>query len=269
MSGAAPAGSMLVVGYGTMAAAMVDGWLVAAMPPSALTIYNPRPKPVPDGVEFTTELPQRPFERVLLAFKPHMLADAAPSLASKLDESSVVLSLLAGVELAQLRHHLPSAGAYVRFMPNLAAAIGKSPNVLIGSSLSDRQRADVTKLAEMLGTAEWLEREELFDLATALAGSGPGFVYRFTDALVSGAVELGLERGQAERLAVQMMRGAAELAAHSDHSPGELAARVASKGGMTQAGLDVLDKGRALNSLIEATLRAARDRGAELNRPAG
>ena len=255
---------MLIVGYGTMAAAMVEGWLAGGMPPASLLIHNPRPKPVPPGVAFTAKLPDQVHRQVLLAFKPQLLAEVAPGLAGCVGPATLVLSVLAGVELATLRRHFPAAGAFVRFMPNLAAAIGKSPNALVAADLGDDQRDTVTRLAQMLGTAEWLEDEGLFDLVTALAGSGPGFVYRFIDALAAGAAGLGLDRAQADRLALQMVEGAAMLAAASPHDSATLAARVASKGGMTQAGLDVLDADRALDRLIAQTLRAARDRGRSL-----
>jgi pyrroline-5-carboxylate reductase len=120
----------------------------------------------------------------------------------------------------------------------------------------------------MGGAAEWLEAEAQFNLVTALAGSGPGFVYRFIDALARGAQSLGLEADQAERLAVQMVEGAAALAAQSPDSPGTLAARVASPGGMTQAGLDVLDEDGSLERVVTDCLRAARDRGEEMAREA-
>ncbi len=132
------------------------------------------------------------------------------------------------------------------------------------SGLSNGGRKSVTDLAERLGTAEWLSGESQFDLVTALAGSGPGFTYRFIDALAEGAIRLGLEPAQAQRLAVQMVDGAGALAAASPDSPGVLAARVASPGGMTQKGLDVLDEGEALVRLMEECLRAARDRGREM-----
>jgi pyrroline-5-carboxylate reductase len=103
---------------------------------------------------------------------------------------------------------------------------------------------------------------------TALAGSGPAFVYRFLDALAAGAASLGLEPGQAQRLALATVEGAALLAAASPHSPGELARRVASPGGTTQAGLDVLDRDGALAGLVEATIKAAADRSAEMARAA-
>lgn len=106
------------------------------------------------------------------------------------------------------------------------------------------------------------------DLVTALAGSGPAFVYRFIDALAEGAAALGLPRDQADRLALSMVEGSAMLAAASEHSPGELARRVASPGGVTQVGIDILDAERRLARLVEDTLRGARDRSAEMTEQA-
>ena len=194
--------------------------------------------------------------------------DAAPPLEPRAGPGAAVVSVLAGVELASLARVLPNAAGIVRMMPNLAAALGKSPIALVALGLDAERRERVTALADKLGPAEWLPDESQFDLVAALAGSGPGFVYRFIDALAAGAGELGLDRALAERLAVQMVEGAGALAAASPHSPRELARRVASPGGMTQKGLDVLDRGEALSRLVTATLRAARDRGREMARAA-
>jgi pyrroline-5-carboxylate reductase len=150
-------------------------------------------------------------------------------------------------------------------MPNLAARINKSPIILLESGLEAMARKVVFAMYDQLGTASWLEDESQFDLVTALTGSGPGFVYRFIDALAGAAIELGLESGQAQALAVAMVEGASALAAGSDASPGELADRVASPGGMTREGLNVLDHERALHKLLVECLRATRDRGAQLS----
>ena len=255
---------LLVWGYGNMTGAMVEGWLAAGVPESRFLLHNPRPKPVPEGVALVTEAPHNWFNTVLLGFKPHMLRDIAPKMQACIGPDTVVLSVLAGIELASLRDAFPDAAMVVRFMPNLASALNRSPNALIAEGGTARQRMEVETLARQLGSAEWLEDESLFDLVTALAGSGPGFVYRFIDALAEAAATLGLPEEQAQRLAVQMVEGAAALAARSPHSPRELASRVASPGGMTQKGLDVLDRDEALVALMRDTLRAARDRGAEM-----
>ena len=187
-----------------------------------------------------------------------------PLSARDIDDARRLLSLLAGVELATLAERFPSAAAHVRVMPNLAVSLGKAPIALVERGLDEGGRTTLVALMEPLGAPEWVGEAE-FDLVTALAGSGPGFVYRFIDALATAAAALGLPRGQAERMALAMVEGAAALAAASPDSPAALADRVASRGGMTRQGLNVLDCDEALVRLVTETLRAARDRGAELS----
>lgn len=260
--------NMLLVGCGNMGGAMLVGWLAGGAEPSRFTIVAPRMPEAPAGVRLLRDVPDESFDAILLGVKPQLLDEVAPGIAPLAGPSTMVLSILAGVELASLAARFPQAGALVRVMPNLAAAIGKSPVALFASGLDGDGRAAVTALMEPLGTPEWLTSEDQFDLVTALAGSGPAFVYRFIDAVASGAAALGLDPAQAQRLAVAMVEGAAALAAASPHSPAELARRVASPGGTTQAGLDVLDADAALFRLVEATLRGARDRSAEMARTA-
>lgn len=259
---------ILLYGFGNMAASMLDGWLAAGRAPGDFAIYNPRPKPAPEGVAFFTDLPDRAFDVVVLGVKPQMLADVAPITQPLVGEGTLLVSILAGVELASLARMFPRADGIVRLMPNLAVALRKSPNVLAGHGLSDARRAQATRLASDLGSAHWLNDEAQFELVTALAGSGPGFVFRFIDALAQAANRLGLDEDQSQRIAIEMVEGAAMLAAASDRSPAQLARRVASPGGMTQCGLDVLDGDKALESLLERCLRVTRDRGAELGRAA-
>lgn len=255
---------ILIVGCGNMGGAMLSGWLSGGADPTRFTVVDPQLPEAPAGVELLRALPQGNFDAVLLGVKPQLLDQVVPDLAPLVRPNTVLLSILAGVELDSLAKRFPSARALVRVMPNLAAAIGKSPIAMFGRGLDDAGRSAMTELMAPLGSPEWLEREDQFDLVTALAGSGPAFVYRFIDALAGGAAALGLDAAQAERLAVAMVEGAALLAAASPHSPAELARRVASPGGTTQKGLDVLDADRALAHLVEATLRAARDRSAEM-----
>jgi pyrroline-5-carboxylate reductase len=255
---------ILIVGFGTMTGAMVDGWLAAGSPASRFEVYHPRKTEVEHGLKVHNRWPDTQYDAILLGIKPYMIDAIAAGVEPLAGPDTVILSVLAGVELESLSRRFPRAGGVVRFMPNLASAVGKSPNALISQGLDATGCASVTALAEEIGTAEWLDDESRFDLATALAGSGPGFVYRFIDALAAGAGELGLPADQAQRLAVAMVEGAAALAAASTHSPQELARRVASPGGMTQKGLDVLDADGALDTLVTRCLRAARDRGAEM-----
>lgn len=256
--------TILVVGCGNMAGAMLRGWLAGGFDLARITVADPARPVLPDGVRSLDAVPaEGSFDAVLLGVKPQLLGAVAPQVAPLAGAATSLLSLLAGVELDTLAATFPGAGAHVRVMPNLAVEIGKAPIALAERGLAADEREALVALMAPLGTPEWVE-EEAFDLVTALAGSGPGFVYRFIDALAAAAAGLGVPRDQADRLALAMVEGAAALAAASPHDPGELARRVASPGGMTEKGLEVLDRDGALVGLLTECLRAARDRGAQL-----
>jgi hypothetical protein len=142
----------------------------------------------------------------------------------------------------------------------------KSPVGLFAEGLSAGQRETVDRLMAPLGQPEWLANEAILHGFTALAGSGPGFVYRFLDALGAGGEALGLPAEQAARIALAMVEGAVALAAQAGESPATLARRVASPGGTTEAGLAVLDHEGARAQLVAKTLRAASDRSEEMAR---
>jgi pyrroline-5-carboxylate reductase len=149
-------------------------------------------------------------------------------------------------------------------MPNLPAAIGKGATAIYGEALDASLRARAEALVAPLGLVEWIDREGLFDAVTALSGSGPAFVFRFIEAMAEGGAALGLPRAQADRLALATVEGAALLAAGAKDDAAMLAERVASPGGTTREGLNVLDADRALKRLVAATLAAAARRSAEM-----
>lgn len=260
--------SILIVGCGNMGGAMLAGWLAGGLDPARFTVVDPVLAEAPAGVTLQRELPAAHAGLILLGIKPQLLDEVAPALAALAGPGSTVISMLAGIELVSLAARFPQAAGVVRVMPNLAAALGKSPVALAGQGLTDERRAAISALMQPLGEPLWLADDSQFDLITALVGSGPAFVYRFIAALAAGAAELGLEPAQAERFAIAMTEGAAALVAGSDAGPAELAKRVSSPGGTTEAGLKVLDAEAALARLLEGTLRAARDRGAELAKAA-
>lgn len=256
--------SVVLVGCGNMGGAMLAGWLAGGMMPATFTVIDPVLDAAPQGVALLRDAEKAPLADVLvLGVKPQVLGDVAPDVRHLAGAQCTLVSILAGVEMDVLAHHFPDAGARVRLMPNLAAAMGKSPLALASDGIETEAKAALESLLDPLGAVQWLA-EDQFHLVTALAGSGPAFVYRFIDALGEGAAALGMEPGEAARMALSMVEGAVALAASADVSAGELARRVASPGGTTEAGLKVLDEGGAMTSLIEATLRAARDRSEEM-----
>lgn len=250
-----------------MGSAMLRGWLASGVTPHRFFVVDPKADDLPPGVSLyqSSQEVERKFDIILLGIKPQLLPALAPEIVQLLAPGAIVISILAGTMTARLSAAFPAANV-VRLMPNLAAAIGKSPLALHAPKADAKTRSALETLLAPLGSVIWIENEGHMDAVTALAGSGPAFVYRFIDALAKGGEAAGLPRDIAAHMAIAMTEGAAILAATSGQTPEDLAARVTSPGGTTAAGLGVLDAGGALDILVGETLRAARDRGTELAR---
>ena len=257
-------GPIWLLGCGNMAGAMLRRWLDAGLPAETVTVIRPSGVAPAEGVRTLREFPkgEAPPRILLLGVKPQKLAEVADAVASVVGPETLLISILAGTELATLAARFPQAGAVVRAMPNTPVALGRGVVSLYGDA--GPRRAELESLMRTLGLAEWAATEEQFGQMTALAGCGPAFLFRFIDAVAAAGAALGLPEDQAVRLAVATVDGAAGLAAGSDESPGKLADRVASPGGMTRKGLDVLDEGGALRELLTRTLAAAEKRGREM-----
>ena len=254
-----------LIGCGNMAGAMLAGWLDAGVDPAAFTVIRPSGRDAAPGVRVVTAPPAEAAPALaLLGVKPQKLDQVAPVLASALGDDTVLVSILAGVELASLRARFPRQRRIVRAMPNTPVRLRKGVTDLFTDTGGASARAEVDRLVVLLGRAEWFDDEALFAIAGHLSGAGPAFLFRFIDALAEAGAALGLPRDQAARIAAAMAEGAGALAAASPEQPSELARRVASPGGTTEAGLKILDQGDALRALILATLDSSRRRGIEL-----
>jgi pyrroline-5-carboxylate reductase len=251
-----------LIGCGNMGGAMLARWIDAGLDPTGVIVIDPGSPTVPAGVRVLPAPPadERP-EVMVLAVKPQMLDTVAPVLGQV--DPALLLSILAGVEEGALARRF-KARAIVRAMPNLPVAIGKGVTALHARDAGADQRVVAAELCVPLGQVEWIDDEALFDAVTALSGCGPGFVFRFVDALARAGAALGLPADQAARLARATVEGASAMAAASSETPATLADRVASPGGSTREGLNVLDHDNALGALLERTLAAAARRNAEL-----
>jgi pyrroline-5-carboxylate reductase len=260
---------LFMIGCGNMAGQMLYRWLACGLDPARVTVLRPSGRPVAPGVAVVTDYPQvlDSGTTVLIGMKPYQFADVMPQLAGIAAPDTQFVSILAGTTAAQLREALPPGAQIVRVMPNTPVGVGQGVCALFADEdTHDATRASVQALMTPLGLAEWIADEAQFNLVTALSGCGPAYLFRFIDALARAGEALGLPADQAGRLALATVQGAATLAAASDEAPGVLADRVASPGGMTRQGMNVLDADDRLVTLLTDTLRAARDRGEAMAR---
>lgn len=260
-----PPASLWLVGAGNMAGAMLRRWIaVGALDPSRVFVVNRHDRELPGGVRQGRTFPEGPLpDAVMLGMKPQQIDEVAAMHGARIAGVPLLISILAGAEEEVLASRF-RAGAVVRAMPNLPVAIGKGVTTLFSSTADAAARGTAEALMAPLGLVEWIGDEQLFGASTVLHGCGPAFVYRFIDALAAAGAALGMPADQAERLALATVEGAGLLAAAAGESPAVLADRVASPGGSTRQGLDVLDAGDALKQLLRATLAASARRNAEM-----
>jgi len=256
--------TLWLVGCGTMAGAMLRRWIATgAVRGEDVFVLNRSDRELPEGVRQGRRLPDGTLpDAVMLGVKPQQLNGIAEQIASRVAGVPMLVSILAGVEQAALAARF-DAGAIIRAMPNLPVEIGKGVVALHSDSADADARAGAGALMAPLGLTEWVDAAQ-FDAVTALAGSGPAFVYRFIDALAAAGAAIGIPADQALRLALATVEGGALLAAQSADTPAMLADKVASPGGSTRMGLDVLDADAALVKLLTATLAASQRRNAEM-----
>jgi len=257
-----PANSWFV-GCGAMGGAMVAGWRRVGIDLSGLTAISPSGRKI-DGIKVVTGLPSGTASLCFLGFKPQQLANVAPDLAFHVGPETVVISILAGVEVATLRELFPKARAIIRTTPNLPVSEGQGIVAMFGECLGDELRAEIDGLMGALGYAPWCDKEGDIAAIGSISGCGPAFVARFIEALGLAGRSLGLDEELADRLALQTVAGTAALAEATGETMAELARRVASPGGTTEQGLMVLDREDGIRQLVRETVKAARRRSEEM-----
>lgn len=252
------------IGCGQMAGALIEGWKKSDVDFAEAVVIRPSGRQVP-GVQTVSAIPDTPSPlRCVLGFKPQVLRDIAPGLAPRLSSTTVLISMLAGVEVATLRALFPGVQSVVRIMPNLPVSERHGVTALFSADADRELRRRLGGLFGLLGFATWTDTEAELAAIGAAAGAGPAYVARFIAALAKAGEQRGLAAETAVRVALETVSGTAIMAAAKGETMDELARRVASPNGTTEAGLAVLDSAGALDALIDETIAAAARRGAQL-----
>lgn len=262
---------LAVIGGGRMGEAIIGGLLAAgSFDAGSIIVAEPDTArraavTASHGVRCVTEAREAVPDAtmVLLAVKPQVLAAVVASLVDALPPDAVVVSIAAGVSTARLETMLPADAVVVRVMPNAPALVREGMAVVSGGAAATAaQVEEVRGLFGAIGQAIVIE-ERHQDAATAISGSGPAYVAILVDALARAGVRHGLPRDVAQRLAVQTLRGTAELLERTGQHPEALADGVASPGGTTIAAIEALEAG-GFRASIGAAVAAAVERAKEL-----
>lgn len=256
--------SITFVGGGTMAEALIRGLLSKGLATgSQITVSDPLQE---RRTHLSEQLGIRTCcsnveavagaELVVLAIKPQALGEVLEELADRIDSSALLLTIVAGAKIDTIRSAL-GTGAIVRIMPNTPGQIGEGISVWTATGqVSPPQMEQAREIVRALGEQVHVEDEEYLDMATALSGSGPAYVFYFAEALIDAGVHLGFSRAVARKLVLQTVRGSAAFAQKTGLHPAVLRNMVTSPGGTTAAGLYQLDKG-GLRAAVSRAVWAA------------
>ncbi len=200
---------------------------------------------------------------LVLAAKPKDMPGLVASIAGHIREDALVITLAAGVRTGFVESALAGKGHVARMMPNLACGIGEGATAFaLGATATDADAILVEELMGSLGRVTKVDEKHL-DAVTGLSGSGPGFMAALAQAMIEGGVRSGLPKDVAFKLALQTMKGTAELLLSDGIDPEHLYQMVATPGGTTAAGWTVME-GRGVPQAISDGVVAASKRAAEL-----
>ena len=259
------------IGAGAMGTAMIGG-LVSRhdSEPGRITAsdrHRERLTDVRDQFGIHTTLDNRTAAKkaqvVVLSVKPQVLPGVLEELNGQIKPGTLVVSIVAGATIASIATGL-SHRAIVRTMPNTPAQVGEGMTVWTATpEVSDAQRAQAGAIVAALGQQLFVEDERFLDMATAISGSGPAYVFLLMEALIDAAVHLGFSRDDARELVLQTIRGSAVYAQRQPAHPAELRNRVTSPAGTSADALYELEKG-GFRTVVSKAVNAAYRRSVAL-----
>jgi pyrroline-5-carboxylate reductase len=234
-----------------MAEAMIAGALEKHLVDShQIFASHPRPKRVEElaarhGIESTTSNAEAATmaDIVILCVKPQRLKAVFNELAGKIRPEQLLVSIVAGATSGAIASRL-NHPAVVRAMPNTPAQIGHGITVWSSTeAVKEKQKSQVRALLSALGDEMWFEEERFVDMATAISGTGPAYVFLVMEALIDAAVHLGFSRQDARELVIKTLLGSVLFAEESQKHPAELRNMVTSPNGTSAEALYQLEKG--------------------------
>ena len=266
MSKSIPVG---VIGAGVMGEALIAALISYGVSPELITISEKRSDRADELVSrYGISLRDiqdnvASAQALLLVVKPQDMAGVLAEIKASINSKAVVITFAAGKKIAFIADALGTGNPIVRVMPNTATLVGAGmAAVSLGDGVTAEQSAFVTGFLSATGKVVEVP-EDLQDAVTATSGSGPAYFFRFVEAMVDGAEQLGLSRDVATTLTVQTIVGAAKLLEQSGKSAKTLRENVTSPNGTTAAALASLEADQ-IATIVAAAMKAARDRSQEL-----
>jgi len=265
--------TIVFVGAGSMAQAIIHGWMKEeTVAPENVYVMNKSDREKlfslkkTYGVQIVCEDKEivKKADLVILAMKPKDVEAGMQAIASYLPSTTVVLSVLAGVPMDTLEKGLGTR-PIARCMPNTSANVGMSASAVAwNNQMQTEEKQEILSLLQAIGMVQEVDEEQLH-VVTALAGSGPAYVYYLVEAFEQAAISRGLDPRVARELLVQTLAGSAEMLKQTNETPAILREKVTSPGGTTEAGIQSLQH-NGFAEILATCLKEAEIRSRELGK---
>ncbi|TQD26645.1 pyrroline-5-carboxylate reductase [Methanolobus vulcani] len=195
---------------------------------------------------------------IVLAIKPQIIKKVIAGIKDDIDSDKLVISIAAGVKIADIESEFNDGTRVIRVMPNIAATVAEAASAITqGSNASKEDAEDALEIFGAVGSAIQVT-ENLMDAVTGLSGSGPAYIFPVIEAMADGAVYEGLDRKSALVLAAQTILGAAKMALETETHPGELKDMVTSPAGTTIRGIKVLEEYGIRSAFMQAVIESSK-----------
>ena len=261
------------IGAGNMASALMKGILTSGLYPAHHLNASDTDSSTLEKTTKTFGIQGFPTNKdlatecrvIVLAVKPQSLREVLEEIKGDILDDHLIISIAAGIPLRMIQSVLLCDVPLIRVMPNTPALIQKGISALAAGEFATPEHIEIAKgIFEAVGETVIIS-EEMMDAATAVSGSGPGYLFRIMECFVDAAERLGFDRKISLQLVMQTALGAVHLAEESEQSLGQLREMVTSPGGTTAAALSVFEE-QGLPDVIQAAVNAAWERGVELGK---
>ena len=266
---------VLLVGCGHMGSALLNEWI--NLKALSLTVVDPlsynflKKKYYKKNVRFSDKTPNqneiKKFDIIIFAIKPQIANKVLREYRDfEFKKNSSIASIIAGKKISFFKKNIKNAIQIVRVMPNMPTLIGEGVSCLVSNkSTSKNNKKTINNLFSKVGKTIWLKNEIEIDKATAISGSGPGYVFTLIDAFEKASQQIGFSKKIAREMISSTILGSVKLMENTKKEPGDLANSIAVKGGTTEAGIKILQKNK-LHKMMYSTFLAAYKRASKLGK---
>jgi len=256
-----------IIGFGNMGRVIAQGLLSKEIVPAEQLFVSDHELPVStEEIHCTDNNKELALEAdiIILAIRPQVMNEVLKEIKDSIRKNQLIISIAAGITIQNIQKTLAEKQPIIRTMPNLCAKIGESITAWTKNDHVSQEQEKISKeILGAIGEEIYIKNEDMINAFTAIAGSGPAYVFYLAELLEKAAMEFGFTQADSQTIVHQTLMGSIETLLRSSERPSSLRKQVTSKGGVTEAAFTEFEKGK-LSEIFLAGINANKKRGDKL-----